>query len=117
MLVAGLFLMGFAALLAIGISSPSWAATFDAKVGMMLAPYQITTRWNCLYFTLQGVAQSSALNNGPWFTINKTTFDGGYQESLALLITAQTTGKTVEIITTGQTACGWAEVNSVQLLN
>ncbi len=40
----------------------------------------------------------------------------GYLEALAILITAQTTGKLVEVTTTMQTICSWPEVVSVTLL-
>jgi len=71
----------------------------------------------CLFFTLQGVTTAnSVLPNVSWFAVSQS--GTAYKEILAMVLTAQMTGKSLIASTTGNViaACGFAEVNWVMIL-
>jgi hypothetical protein len=68
----------------------------------------------CTLFTLSGVSQADAVTpNVPYFALPKT--HPNYAELNALLLTAKVSQSVVSVETTGQLACGHAEVNKIVL--
>jgi len=69
----------------------------------------------CVFFTLDGVPEAVAgVPGSPWFVLPKTHVM--FKETFALLLTAKTTGRAVNVVTTGGVnACGHAEVLRVAI--
>lgn len=65
----------------------------------------------CVFFKLSGVSEADPVNaNNPWFSIPVEE-----KEQISFLLAARMANKTVTVYTTGQLACGHAEVNLFQL--
>src|SRR5262249_15344953 len=74
---------------------------------------------DCFFFTLVGVTKAEPqVNptqlNDPWFAVPRTHL--GFREILAIVLTASSLVRSVEVLTTGSAACGEAGVNRVLLL-
>lgn len=92
------------------IAYPAQATDFYSK---SIATYFFDTR-ACTFFTLSGVAQADPITpNAPYFALAKT--HPNYSEMNALLLTAKTLQRPVDLSTNGQLACGHAEVSKVIL--
>lgn len=67
---------------------------------------------DCIYFTLEGVAEADPAKPGdPWFAIPRTQY--GAKDAYAMLLAAKLTGKTVFVSTRGTLSCGYAAVSQV----
>jgi len=66
----------------------------------------------CSFFLLNGVTEADSVvpNNG-WFAVPIS--HSGHDVIISILLTAFTTGKPVNVSTTGAAQCGHAEVSSV----
>lgn len=85
-----------------------WSNT--ARVG----PIQSPDERGCTFFLLEGVAQADPVKpNDPYFALPQTT--PGYQEILSFLLSAQLSRRTVNVFTTGQLACGYAQVGIITI--
>ena len=64
----------------------------------------------CTFFQLNGVgtADPNVITNNPWFTLPQT--HAGHDVIVSMLLTSLTTGKKLDVVTSGNTACGHAEV-------
>jgi len=66
----------------------------------------------CLFFQMDGVSEADPIvAASPWFAVPMS--HNGYNLIQAMLLTLFTAGKNLNIKTTGGTACGFAEVDSV----
>jgi hypothetical protein len=66
----------------------------------------------CTFLRLKGVSQADpAVNNSPWFSI--PLVHNGHDVIVSMLLTAYSTGKKLNVVTTGLGKCGQAEVDSV----
>ncbi|GAA6166899.1 hypothetical protein NBRC116591_07090 [Sessilibacter corallicola] len=69
----------------------------------------------CTFFQLEGVTEASpAVPNEPWFSVNIN--HDGHEVIVSILLTALTSGKKVDVITTGDVDCGFTQVSSVRIL-
>jgi hypothetical protein len=89
------------------IVAPAGAAvTWTAKtVGQLFPP----DGRGCFFFTLEGVTEADpALPSSYWFAIPITY--QGYKELVSLLYLDKATGTTINVVTSGTTACGFSTI-------
>ena len=68
----------------------------------------------CSFFRLEGVAEADPVVPGRWwFAIPQDHI--GYDEIVAMMIAAHTTGRPVDVVTDGTVVCGHARVGLVRL--
>jgi hypothetical protein len=81
----------------------------DRTVGQLQSTYDGA---DCIYFTLEGVAEADPVKPGDhWFAIPRTQY--GAKDAYAMLLAAKLTGKTVFVSTRGTLSCGYAAVSQV----
>lgn len=82
----------------------------DRTVGQLQSTYDGA---DCIYFTLEGVAEADPVKPGDhWFAIPRTQY--GAKDAYAMLLAAKLTGKTVFVSTRGTlSSCGYAAVSQV----
>lgn len=81
----------------------------NRSVGQLQSSYDGA---DCIYFTLDGVAEADPVKPGdPWFAIPRTQY--GAKDAYAMLLAAKLTGKTVLVSTRGTLSCGYAAVGQV----
>jgi hypothetical protein len=81
----------------------------DRTVGQLQSTYDGA---DCIYFTLEGVAQADPVDPGvPWFAFPRTQH--GAKDAYAMLLAAKLTSKTVFVSTHGTLSCGYAAVSQV----
>jgi len=81
----------------------------NRSVGQLQSTYDGA---DCIYFTLEGVAEADPVKPGDaWFAIPRTQY--GAKDAYAMLLAAKLTGKTVFVSTRGTLSCGYAAVSQV----
>lgn len=69
---------------------------------------------DCIYFTLQGVAEADPVKPGdPTFAIPRAQY--GSNDAYAMLLAAKLSGQAVRVITRGTLACGYASVSQIMI--
>jgi hypothetical protein len=92
------------------LASPVQAGDWSSKA---ITAYFLDTR-PCTFFALSGVAQADpVLPGSPYFALAKT--HPNYAELYATLLTAKASQHLVDVSTSGQLACGHADVSRVIL--
>lgn len=82
----------------------------DKQVGHVMPP----DGRGCTFFTLNGVAVAdSNYSATSWFAVPLSR--EGYKEVYVLLLSARLSHETVNVVTTGNGACGHAEISSIYL--
>lgn len=91
------------------VQSNAQAATHQgAKVKTMQSP----DARPCTFFWLEGVGVAdSTIKNSPWFAVPRTHL--GHDVIISMLLTSLTTGKELDVHTTGGAACSHAAVSHV----
>ena len=102
-----------AAITMLCVTSPLQAAvTHGNKQLEMVEPMWVGN--DCLLFRLVGVVEADPVKPGVgWFAVSRS--DPGYKEAFAGIMMAKAMGTAVTIGTTGQLACGYAQVAFVVL--
>lgn len=99
-----------AALCIAGSGSVSAAAHYKKNPYQLHAPDERP----CTLFVLHGVSEADpAVPGSPWFALPNS--HQGQKEIFSILLSALLSGKTVNVRTSGGTACGAAEVIAVGL--
>lgn|SRR6266853_2164882 len=90
------------------------AAAQTSHIGKTIELLQSPDDRPCTFFMLKGITQSDPITPGnPWFALPKAHI--GYKEMLSFLLIAYSSGKTVNVYTSGATVpeCGNAGVRLV----
>lgn len=83
----------------------------DKKVSTV----QASTNTNCVYFKLEGVSTADpAVNGSDWFSVKSDS--PSKEEILSLAMAAFASDATVRVSTSGNAACGYAEVSYLRLV-
>jgi hypothetical protein len=69
----------------------------------------------CTFFTLEGVSEADPGTPGtPWFALRQAS--PGYEENLAILISAKLTGRPIQVTTAGVVAGGCNHVEAYVII-
>jgi hypothetical protein len=69
---------------------------------------------DCIYFTLEGVAEADPVKPGdPTFAIPRT--QNGSRDAYAMLLSAKLAGQPVRVLTRGTLTCGYASVAQIMM--
>ena len=102
----------FTSLALLLLSLPSFAVTHENK--NVLTIYSPEENRACTLFQLNDVSTADPSNpNKPWFGVS--TDHPGHEVIVSMLLTALSSNKTVNVVTTGQvnSVCGHSGVNAV----
>jgi hypothetical protein len=85
------------------------AVTWTAKTVANLFP---PDGRGCFFFTLEGVSEADPVLPGSYWFAVPITYQG-YKELVSLLYLDKATGTTINVVTSGKTACGFSTIQCV----
>ncbi len=101
-----------AAIMSVLLSIPT--VSFGAShIGKVIKTIHSPDSRACTFFLLNDVNQADPVTpDHGWFSVPLDT-TGRHSAILSMLLTSYTTAKPINVVTTGSTACGHAEVSNI----